>query len=153
MLISNISVFGWLHSLACIVALVAGTYVMVARKGTRSHRLWGWWYAGAMAVQAITIMAVYRFDIIPGHKPAAHTFGIFHWMAVASFVLVALSIFAAARQRRSLAWAHVHAHAMLASFYLLVSGLLNEMVVPILPLRALAMALSPHAANPATTML
>ena len=153
MLISNISVFGWLHSLACIVALVAGTYVMVARKGTRSHRKWGWWYAGAMAVQALTIMAVYRFDILPGHKPAAHTFGIFHWMAVASFALVALSIFAATRQRNSLAWAHTHAQAMLASVYLLVSGLFNEMFVRIVPLRDLAMAMSPHALNPAMTLL
>jgi uncharacterized membrane protein len=153
MLIANISVFGWLHSLACIVALVAGTYVMVARKGTRRHRLLGWWYAGAMAVQAVTIMVVYRFDFIPGHKPAAHTFGIFHWMAVASFLLVALSIFAAMRQRKGRAWAHVHAQAMLASVYLLVGGLINEMVVRVLPLRDLAMALSPHATNPAATLL
>lgn len=152
MMIANISVMGWLHTLACMVALAAGAYVMVARKGTRSHRRWGWWYAGAMMVQAVTIMAVYRFDLIPGHKPAAHTFGIFHGMALASFGAVALSIFAATRQRK-LVWAHIHAQAMLASFYLLVSGLINEMMVRVLPLRALAMTLSPHAANPATTML
>ena len=152
MLIANISVMGWLHSIACMIALVAGTTVMTARKGTPSHRRWGWWYAGAMLVQAITIMAVYRFDIVPGHKPGPHTFGMFHWMAVASFVSVALAVFAASRQKR-LAWAHVHAQAMLFSYYLLVGGLINEMVVRVNVLRTLVMAVSPHAANPATALI
>jgi uncharacterized membrane protein len=155
MLIANISVMGWLHSIACIVALIAGTIVMTARKGTRSHRRLGWWYAGAMAVQAVTIMAVYRFDILPGRIPKVgpHIFGMFHWMAVASFIAVALAILAATRQRRSAIWAHVHAQAMLFSYYLLMGGLINEAIVRVMPLRDLAMALSPRAPNPATSLL
>jgi uncharacterized membrane protein len=152
MLIANISVMGWLHSIACIIGLITGAYVLTARKGTRRHRLWGWWYAGAMMVQAITIMAVYRFDIVPGQKPGPNTFGMFHWMAVASFVSVALAVFAASRQKKP-AWAHVHAQAMLFSYYLLVGGLINEMAVRITALRALVMAMSPHAQNAATTLL
>lgn len=155
MLITNISLMGWLHSLACIVALVAGTWVMVARKGTINHRRWGWWYAGAMVTQAVTIMAVYSRDLRWGKPPvmAPHTFGVFHWMAVASLLAVVLAIFAATRQRRSTGWAHVHAQTMLFSYYLLVGGLINELLVRLLPLRHLAMALSPHAANPSVTVI
>ena len=155
MLIANISFFGWLHSIACVIALIAGTYVMIARKGTRRHRLLGWWYAGAMMVQAITIMAVYRFDVLLGRPPKVgpHIFGVFHWMAIATSVAVALAIFAATRQRRSIVWAHVHAQAMLFSYFLLVGGLINEAVVRITLLRELAMVISPHAPNPAASLL
>ena len=155
MLIANISFMGWLHSIACLIALAGGTYVTIARKGTRRHRQLGWWYAGAMAVQAVTIMAVYRFDVILGRTPKTgpNIFGVFHWMAIASFVAVALAILAATRQRRSIVWAQTHAQAMLFSYYLLVGGLITEAVVRIMPLRGLAMAISPRAPNPAATLL
>jgi len=153
MLLTGISLLGWVHSLACLVALLAGAYVLSARKGTRRHRTLGWWYAAATAVQAITAMTVYRFDI--GIRPlriGPHIFGIFHWLAIAMLCLVALAIFAAGRQRRAL-WAHIHAQAMLASYYILIGGFINEAFVRILPLRTLALSLTPRASNPINTLL
>ena len=145
---------GWIHTIACLIAIPAGAYVLVARKGTRRHRQFGWWYAGSMLVQAVTIMAVYHFDVRLGKNPQTgpHIFGMFHWMALATLVAVLLAVFAASRQKR-VAWAHVHAQTMLFSYYLLIGGLVNEMVVRILPLRHLAMTLSPHARNAAATLV
>lgn len=154
MLLTGISLLGWVHTIACLVAIFAGAYVLCAPKGTRRHRYWGWWYAGSMLVQNISIMAVYRFDIHPGKSPqiGPHIFGIFHGMALAALAAVVLAIFAASRQKRLL-WAHVHVQAMLFSYYLLIGGLINEMFVRITVLRNFAMTLSPHAGNPVNTVL
>ena len=140
MLLTGISLLGWLHSFACLIALFAGAYVLSARKGTRRHRMLGWWYAAATAVQSLSSMGIYRFDISTG-KPlhaGSHIFGIFHWLAIAVLMLVLLAIFAASRQRRA-TWAHVHAQAMLLSYYILIGGLLNEAFVRILLLRNFAL--------------
>jgi uncharacterized membrane protein len=154
MLLTGISLLGWVHTIACLIAILAGAYVLCARKGTRRHRLWGWWYAGSMAVLNISIMTVYRFDIRPGKPPQVgpHIFGIFHGMVLVTLAAVILAIFAASRQKRLL-WAHVHAQAVLFSYYLLIGGLINEMFVRITALRSFAMTLSPHAGNPANTLL
>ena len=149
MLISNISLLGWVHTIACLIALGAGAYLLTARKGTRRHRRLGWWYAGSMLVLNLSILAVYTFDIVPGKGPQPGSFGIFHWMAVATLAATVLAVIGAVRQRRSRAWAHVHAQSMLFSYYMLAGGLINELVVRILPLRALVTRISPHAANPA----
>ncbi len=154
MLLTGISIAGWIHSIACLIALVAGAYVLIARKGTSTHRRWGWWYAGSIILLNLTVMLVFHFDILPAKPPLVgpHIFGIFHWMAVATLASVLLAVFAASRQKRLL-WAHVHAQAMLFSYYMLVGGLFNEMVVRIAPLRRLAFFLSPHAGNPAATAM
>lgn len=154
MLLTGLSLAGWIHSIACLIALVTGACVLVARKGTPRHRLWGWWYAGVMVVMSLTVMAVYRFDVLFGRPPRTgpHIFGVFHWLALTSLAAVLLAVFAASRQRR-LVWAHMHAQAMLFSYYLLIGGLINELLVRVLPLRQLAMAMSPHAPNPTNTLL
>jgi uncharacterized membrane protein len=153
MVLTGISMLGWLHSFACLIALCAGAYVLAARKGTQRHRLLGWGYGCATAMQALTAMGVYRFDISfrPLHI-GPNIFGIFHWLAIAMLSLVVLAVFAARRQRR-LVWAHVHAQAMLASYWILVGGFINEAFVRILPLRIFALSLSPRASNPAATLL
>jgi hypothetical protein len=107
-----------------------------------------------MAVLNTSIMTIYRFDIRPGKPPQVgpHIFGIFHGMALVTLAAVLLAIFAASRQKRLL-WAHVHPQSMLFSYYLLIGGLINEMLVRITALRNFAMTLSPHAGNPANTVL
>ena len=155
MLLTGISLLGWVHTIACIIAIITGAYILWARKGTRRHRTWGWWYVGSMVVLNISIMTIYRFDIRPGKPPQVgpYIFGIFHGMALVTFAAVALAVFAARRQKASMAWAHAHAQAMLFSYYLLIGGLINEMLVRITALRNFALALSPHAGNPANTLL
>jgi uncharacterized membrane protein len=153
MLLTGISLLGWLHSIACLIALFCGAYVLAGPKGTRRHRLLGWWYAAATAAQALTAMGLYRFDIGFGPlRTGPNIFGVFHWLAIAMLALVLLAIFAARHQRR-LVWAHVHAQAMLASYYILAGGFINEAFVRILPLRSFALSLSPRAPNPINTLL
>jgi uncharacterized membrane protein len=153
MLIANISLIGWLHTIACLIALPAGAYVLAARKGTSTHRLWGWWYVGAMVALNLSAFFIYRFDIVPGRGVGPGRFGIFHWSAVAALASVVIAVFAAIRQRRNVVWAHVHAQAMLGSYYGLIGGLINEMFARIAPLRALALQLTPGAGNITRTAL
>lgn len=153
MLLSNISPIGWLHTLACLIALASGIYVLAAPKGTRRHRRIGWWYVGAMAVLNLSVFFVYRFDILPGHKPSSGTFGIFHGFAVLALASVVLAVIGAVRQRRSSVWAQVHAQAMLGSYYGLIGGLINEMFARIVPLRELALRGTPEAGTITRTAL
>src|SRR5438445_11418187 len=96
MLLTGISLLGWVHSFACLIALFAGAYVLVFRKGTRRHKLLGWWYTAATAVQVFTAVTVYRFDIsMRPLRIGPHIFGVFHWLAIAMLCLVVLAIFAA----------------------------------------------------------
>jgi uncharacterized membrane protein len=152
MLIANISAMGWIHTIACLIALAAGGYVLAGRKGTRRHRRIGWWYVMSMLVLNLSILAVYNFDIVPGAGQGPGRFGIFHWMTLATLLATVLAVIGAVRQRHSRVWAHVHAQAMLFSYYMLVGGLINELAVRILPLRATVMQVSPHASNPAQTL-
>jgi hypothetical protein len=155
MLLTGISLLGWAHTVACLIAIFTGAYVLLASKGTRHHRRWGWWYAVAMVVQSLLVMAVYRFDYIPGPhaRPGPHIFGFFHWGSLLALAAIALALFSASRQKRHLGWAHAHAQSMLFSYYLLMSALINELFARLTILRAAALALSPHATTTLGTML
>ena len=137
-----------------MIALVAGAYVMVARKGTRTpsplglvvcgvHGGAGRHHHGGLSLRphARDTSARVRSQHLR-HLPLDGG-GII-------LLAVALAIFAASRQRKAV-WAHVHAQAMLFSYYLLVGGLINEMLVRVTVLRNLALAISPGAGNPANT--
>jgi hypothetical protein len=64
-----------------------------------------------------------------------------------------VALFSARRQRRNILWAHVHSQTMLLSYYLLISGLINELFARVTILRSFALALSPHAKSTVNTML
>jgi uncharacterized membrane protein len=155
MLIAQVTLIGWLHTIACLIALPAGAYVLAGRKGTQRHRTVGWWYIAAMVVLNVSVFFVYKFDIIPGRTSrfGPGIFGMFHWFAVAALASVALATFSATRQRGSTLWSHVHAQSILGSYYGLTGGLINEMFARIVALRTLALQLSPHARNVTQTLL
>ncbi len=155
MSLTGISLLGGLHALVCIFALVTGAYLLWAPKGTRHHRFWGRCYAAAMVAQSLLVMAVYNFDFIPGQKakPGPNTFGFFHVGSLLTMAAVALALVGARRQRQSLLWALVHAQAMLYTYYLLISALINEVFGRVNLLRHYALALSPHSTTTVTTAL
>ncbi|HJR55440.1 MAG TPA: DUF6609 family protein [Rhizomicrobium sp.] len=155
MLIAHITFIGWLHTIACLIALPAGAYVLAARKGTKRHRVWGWWYIGAMLTLNLSAFFIYKFDIIPGNPPrlGPGIFGIFHWFAVVTLLAIAIATFSALRQRGSAFWSHVHAQSILFSYFMLMGGLINEMFARVVALRELAMSLSPQAGNITQTLL
>ena len=152
--IANVSFLGWIHSVACVAALFIGAYVLSATKGTRRHRYWGLWYAGAMGVLNLSALAIYRFDILPGavFRVGPGVFGIFHIESLIEILIVAMGIYSASRQKRAI-WAYLHPQLMLLSFYLLIGGLINEAFVRVTCLHDFAMAVSPEALNPATTLI
>ncbi len=148
MLTGNISLLGWFHSAACIVALVTGAWNLVMPKGTAAHRLMGRWYVYTMVAVNLSVFAVYHFDIAH-FKPfagGANTFGIFHWEAVGTLLLLALGVTAAPRQAKA-GWAYAHPLAMVLTYYMLVGGLINEVFVRVIFLRNFAMAHAPRAAG------
>jgi len=152
MLTGNISLLGWFHSAACIVALVTGAWNLVMPKGTALHRLVGRAYVTTMVAVNLSVFAVYHFDIAHFRPFAggANTFGIFHWEAVGTLALLGLGVYAAPRQAKS-GWAYAHPLAMVLTYYMLVGGLINELFVRVIALRDFAMARAPHAVSVATT--
>ena len=138
MRVDDISVLGWLHTVACMVALFAGPLVLALAKGTRFHRRAGYLYAFAIGIASITALGL--FAPVPGLP----TFNRFHWMSIATLAMVALGVWAAQHQRRALG-AYAHPLLMIGSYYMLIGGALNEAFARIGALRAAAMAGSPWA--------
>jgi len=148
-MMNNISLMGWLHTIACLIALCAGAYVLSASKGTPRHRKLGWWYVGAMVALNLSVLTVYSHDFVPGRPPGPGNFGFFHWLTIVTLLTTVLAVVAGMRQRGSRFWAHTHAQAMLFSYYMLVGGLINELIVRVVPLRAWIVRTFPHPVNPA----
>lgn len=139
--IHDISPIGWLHTGACLIALLAGAWNLALPKGTPMHRMVGSTYVWSMIVLNLSVFAIYKFDIArfaPFHA-GPHVFGFFHWLAVAALVLVLTGYYAARHQDRAF-WAYVHPVMMLLSYYDLVGGFINEVFLRIDFLRAIARA-------------
>jgi uncharacterized membrane protein len=139
MRLAGISVIGWIHTVACIAALVLGAMNLVATKGTRRHKLRGSAYAASMIVAMGLSLAIYRFDIpmARGRLAGPGVFGLFHWLAVATIFFTLLGYYAASRQGRGF-WAYMHPIAMTVSYYLLIGGLINELFARVNALRPFA---------------
>ncbi|MGD0189170.1 MAG: DUF2306 domain-containing protein [Rhizomicrobium sp.] len=136
MRVFDISILGWIHSLACIAALLLGALTIVAAKGTPSHRRNGRLYVAAMVLANLLSLGIYKGDI-GAHGFAPGTFGFFHWLAVAALAFVLAGFYAALRQARGL-WAYLHPTSMVLSYYVLVGGLINEAFARVDALRGLA---------------
>ncbi|HEY2070950.1 MAG TPA: DUF2306 domain-containing protein [Rhizomicrobium sp.] len=139
--VADIIAIGWIHVIACLVALAAGAWNLALPKGTALHRKVGTVYVLAMIVLNVSVFAVYKFDI--GHfvpfAAGPNTFGFFHWLAVAALVFVCSGWYAARHQDRAV-WAYLHPVMMLLSYYDLIGGGINEVFARLDPLRALARA-------------
>jgi uncharacterized membrane protein len=120
MVLSNLSAIGWIHMLASVLALVAGAAALAALKGTREHDWRGQIYVYALIASCLTAFGIY----------STASFGVFHWMAVATLVVVGVGRMAASRQAIG-RWAYVHPAAMILSYYSVVGGALNEAFVRI----------------------
>ncbi len=107
---------GWIHSLACLVALAAGPFGFMTRKGSARHVLIGRAYMVSMIVLNLTALGVYRLG----------TFFFPHMLAIVTLVLIAAGWGSARLVRRHVAWRHVHLSSMIGSYYLLIGGGVNE---------------------------
>lgn len=132
MRLADISLLGWIHTLACIIAFPAGLAVLAMMKGTPRHKRIGRWYLVAMVVASLTALGLYA--PIQGIEPG---FNRFHWIAVATLAALALGYVGARRQRRAV-WAYLHPLGMVVSYYMLVGGGINEAFSRIYALQPLA---------------
>jgi uncharacterized membrane protein len=117
---------GWVHTIASAIALAAGAVVLVRPKGTPVHRLRGRIYVLAMIATCLTSFAIYRRGI----------FWFPHWSGVVALVLIAGG-FGFAHYKPLRSWMHWHLSCMIASYYLLIGGGVNEAYVRIDALRRL----------------
>ena len=115
---------GWLHTAFSILALAVGAVVLVRAKGSAAHRLRGRIYVLALVATCVTSFAIYRRGI----------FWFPHWSGVAALIMVVAG-FAFAHYKRPRGWMHWHLTCMIASYYLLIAGGVNEAFVRVEALR------------------
>ena len=111
------SPLGTIHIIFGIAALVAGTAVVLTRKGTRSHRTLGHVYFTSMLALNGTALAIYELF---------GTFGPFHWMALASLATLAVGMVPILTRRPKGGWLELHAGFMTGSYVGLVAAFLSE---------------------------
>jgi uncharacterized membrane protein len=123
---------GWVHLGASLLALAAGTLVLLRPKGTPVHKRRGRVYALALLVTSVTALGIYRRGV----------FFFPHWLAIAALVITTGGVLAAHLKRPRRAWLHVHLTCLLTSLYLLVGGAVNEVFLRVDVLHRLAPTLN-----------
>ena len=92
-------------------------------------------------------MLIFQADVVirRGRPPEIGPyFGVFHWLAVTTLIMVLLGRVAARFQARGF-FAYAHPVLMIASYWLLVGGAINEAFARLDWLQQLARAISPTA--------
>jgi uncharacterized membrane protein len=123
---------GWVHLGASLLALAAGTLVLLRPKGTPVHKRRGRIYLLALLVTSVTALAIYRRGI----------FFFPHWLAIAALIVTTAGVLAAHFKRPRRIWLHVHLTCLLTSVYLLVGGGVNEVFLRVDALHRLAPTLN-----------
>lgn len=111
------STLGWIHTNFGIVALLAGTAVVLLRKGTRWHRTLGHVYLTSMVALNVSALFIYR---LYGH------FGPFHWMALGSLFSLVVGMVPVFTRRPKGRWLAFHAAYINGSFVGLVAATAAE---------------------------
>jgi uncharacterized membrane protein len=124
----DLSLLGWIHTLACLAALALGALNLLRRKGTPSHRRIGHWYLWSILAVSISALGIYRFG----------RFFFPHWFAVATIIFAALAYTFARFKRPRTLWLRLHIFSSVLTYYLLVAGGVNEAFLRIDVLRRLS---------------
>lgn len=124
----NLSALGWIHAAACLAALATGMVVLARPKGTARHRRFGHLYLIAMLVTNLSALGIYRRGVF--YFP--------HWFAIAALTVMAIGLLFARFRRPAGYWVNVHLTSMVASYYILIGGGVNEVFLRVDALRAIA---------------
>jgi uncharacterized membrane protein len=146
---NDISLLGWIHTFLCALALISGALQLAGSKGTSAHARRGNIYFLSMAIA--NVMALFIFHgqdlLIRSGQPrllVGQGFGLVHWLAVITLVVLLLGRLAASRQRVAF-FAYAHPICMIVTYWMLVGGAINEAFVRVGGLQRLAHAISPAA--------
>jgi uncharacterized membrane protein len=104
------------HLMAALLAMLTGTYILFAPKGTPAHRLIGRTYVVSMVLLLVTAFRIYYLF---------GRFGIIHWGAVGSVVTLLVGVGAIGLRAHLSSWLQWHYLGMGAS----VTGLYAAFVV------------------------
>lgn len=118
---------GWLHTLACFLALAAGAYGFTTRKGSPQHILTGRIYMISMLVLNISALFIYRLGV----------FFFPHMLAVITLVLIVVGWLSARTHWPRPIWRYVHLSCMIGSYYMLIGGGVNEVFLRVYAMRDL----------------
>lgn len=111
------STLGWIHTIFGLVALAAGTAVILIRKGTRWHRSLGHVYLTNMLALNVTALFIYRLY---------GNFGPFHWMALGSLLTLIAGMVPVFTRRPKGNWLEWHAAFINGSYVGLVAATAAE---------------------------
>lgn len=111
------STLGWIHTIFGLVALAAGTAVIMTRKGTRRHRTLGYIYLTNMIALNGTSLFIYNLY---------GRFGPFHWMALGSLLTLIAGIVPVLTRRPKGRWLELHAAFISGSYVGLVAATAAE---------------------------
>lgn len=77
------SALGWFHLITALLAMMAGAFVLAAKKGTTQHKRVGYSYVVAMIMVCGSALGIYNLT---------GRFGLFHIMAIVSSLTLALGM-------------------------------------------------------------
>ena len=107
--------------MAALSALGAGGAVLLSRKGTGTHRRFGTVYVVALVLVNVAALSLHRED----------TFGVFHGLAVASLVTIAVGLSPLLLGKRSPPVIATHAYCMTWSYAGLVAAGCGQLAVAV----------------------
>ncbi len=108
---------GWIHTIFGLIALSAGTAVILLKKGTRLHRTLGHVYFNGML--ALNITALFIYNLFGG-------FGPFHWLALISLITLVAGMIPVLFRWPTKRWVQVHAGFISGSYVGLVAAFAAE---------------------------
>jgi arsenite methyltransferase len=127
----DLSLLGWPHTAACLVAMATFFPLIVVRKGSARHRALGRVYATAYAIVCLTGLGIYRL----------HKFFYPHWLAIGGLAVLSIGYLAARYKPRG--WRAIHLIAMLLSASNLFGGAINEVFLRVRALQPIGGITSP----------
>lgn len=111
---------GLVHLTSAILALITGSWILAANKGTLVHRAVGYIYVVSMLIMLVTAFLIYRLF---------GTFGIFHFFAVVSSITLLGGIIPAIRRKPEKSWLDWHYSFMYWSVLGLYGAFVGEILV------------------------
>lgn len=124
----DLSLLGWVHTVGSLCALATGAIVLVGLKGTSRHRSLGRLYLISILATSFTAFCIYRRGVF--YFP--------HWFGVAALAAIAIGLVCVRLRRPKAFWMNGHLTCMVASYYMLIGGGVNEVFLRVNILRAMA---------------
>ncbi|CAM4350994.1 DUF2306 domain-containing protein [Gillisia hiemivivida] len=113
---------GLIHLISSCLALLFGTFILIAKKGNKQHVKIGYLYLISMGILIITAFMIYRlFD----------GWGIFHYTALLSLVSILLGMIPIWTKKPKNSWKYLHFSFMYWSVIGLYAAFAAEILVRI----------------------